>query len=62
MNAVTIFPTGFEQSLSRSKETQMTGNKNTITAPGIQCKDFFYALLRHAAFNLVKTSHFHTTA
>jgi len=35
MNAVTTISTGFEQSLSINKDTQMTGNKNNINAPGI---------------------------
>lgn len=66
MNAVTTISTGFEQSLSVNKDTQMTGNKNNINAPGIQFQDFFYALLHYAAFTLVKkkvkSPFSHTTA
>ena len=65
MNAVSTISTGFEQSLSTNKDTQIAGNKNNINAPGIQFQDVLCALLHYAAcallhyaaFTLVKKSY-----
>jgi len=53
MNEVTTISTGFEQSPSINKDTQMTGNKNKINVPGIQFQDFSMCYF-YVAFSLVK--------